>query len=342
MNLLTKKGWSLAAGWLMMVSLAGAVRPEKVVLKHLEQEHQVEVTIGGKPFTAFCYPEDMEKQVLWPIRSASGKLITRGYPLEPRPYERTDHPHHVGLWFSFGNVNGLDFWNNSFAIPASDKPRYGTIRFKRIEPLKIYKNNLNITATWVDYQETVLMDEYTSYIFKGKGNLRIIERSTQLTARQPVILEENKEGLIGLRVDRSFEEPLQKAEQLLDAHGKLTTVPTMNNEGVNGVYRNAEGLTGGEVWGKRSKWVALRGEKEGEVITIVLYDHPQNINYPAWSHARGYGLFAMNNLAGRAVDPQAEPVKIVLEPDQSITFRYKVVIGGEMSDEEIEREGYRK
>lgn len=40
---------------------------------------------------------------------ASGKVITRGYPMNPRPFERMDHPHHVGLWFNFGDVNGLDF-----------------------------------------------------------------------------------------------------------------------------------------------------------------------------------------------------------------------------------------
>jgi hypothetical protein len=241
---------------------------EKVSIKVLEEEQKVEVMIGGKLFTAFLYPDNMEKQVLWPIMSASGKEITRGYPLSPRAYERVDHPHHVGLWLNFGSVNGLDFWNNSFAIAPGDKPRYGTIRFKRIEPLKIYKDNLNVTATWVDYRDQALLGEYTSYYFKGKGKLRSIERVTQLTALQPVVMEENKEGLIGLRVDRAFEEPLQKAEQLTDAHGQMTSVAVMNNEGVNGQYHNAEGITGGDVWGKRSKWVALRGVKEGEVDRV--------------------------------------------------------------------------
>jgi hypothetical protein len=34
---------------------------------------KVEVFIGGKFFTAFIYPDNMEKQSLFPILSASGK-----------------------------------------------------------------------------------------------------------------------------------------------------------------------------------------------------------------------------------------------------------------------------
>jgi hypothetical protein len=121
----------------------------------------------------------------------------------------------------------------------------------------------------------------------------------------------------------------------LDADGNVTEVPVLNNEGVNGVYRNAEGLTGGDVWGKRSPWVALRAEKEGDVITVVIFDHPDNPNYPAWSHARGYGLFASNNFAGRAVDKNADPVKRELQPGEKMVLKHKVVIGGDMTDKQI-------
>ncbi|MFW6277661.1 MAG: DUF6807 family protein, partial [Prolixibacteraceae bacterium] len=121
----------------------------------------------------------------------------------------------------------------------------------------------------------------------------------------------------------------------LDADGNVTEVPVLNNEGVNGVYRNAEGVTGGDVWGKRSPWVALRAEKEGEVITVVIFDHPENPNYPAWSHARGYGLFASNNFGGRAVDENSDPVKLELKPGDNVVFKHLVVVGGDLTDEQI-------
>ncbi len=332
-----KTFWITAVALLLVVNIAQASKKEKVEFKNDVNGKKVEVYVGGKFFTSYIYPDNMEKQSLYPIASASGKLITRGYPLNPRPFERTDHPHHVGLWFNFGSVNGLDFWNNSFAIKPEDKSKYGTVRFRKIVSEDQENGMLVTNSDWVDVNENVLIDEVSTFVFEGTNNFRSIERTTKLTARQTVTFEENKEGLIGLRVDRAFEEPSQKPDKFLDVNGNVTEVQVMNNEGVNGVYRNAEGIKGGDVWSKRSPWVALRAVKDGEVITIAIIDNKNNVNYPAWSHARGYGLFATNNLGGRAFDKNASPVKIILKAGDSIVFKHKIVIGGDLSDSELNK-----
>lgn len=320
-----------------IISIGSYAANNKVEFKNDESNKKVEVYIDGKLFTALIYPDDMEKQSLYPILSASGKIITRGYPMKPRPFERTDHPHHVGLWLNFGDVNGLDFWNNSFAINQANKHKYGSIKFKKIVSENPKKGELVTSSDWVDNDGNVLLNEETTFIFSGDKNLRAITRISKLTAAKEVTLTENKEGLIGLRLDRAFEEPSKKPEKFLDANGNVTDVPLMNNDGVNGVYRNAEGVKGGDVWGKRSPWVALRADKEGEILTLVIIDNKDNPNYPAWSHARGYGLFATNNLGGRAFDKNANPVKIVLTPGQQIVFKHEVVIGGDLTDTEINK-----
>ena len=320
-----------------IISVASFGGNPKVEFKNDEINKKVEVFIDGKFFTAFIYPDDMEKQTLYPILSASGKIVTRGYPMNPRPFERTDHPHHVGLWLNFGDVNGLDFWNNSFAISAEDKPKYGSIKFKKIVSENPKKGELVTSSEWVDNDGNVLLKEETTFIFSGYENLRTIERTSKLTAVKEVTFSGNKEGLIGMRLDRAFEEPSTKPEKFLDANGIVTEVPMMNNDGVNGVYRNADGVKGGDVWGKRSPWVALRANKEGEIITIVIIDNKNNVNYPAWSHARGYGLFATNNLGGQSFDKNAEPVKVVLAPGGQISFKHEVVIGGDLTDADINK-----
>jgi hypothetical protein len=330
-----KKINTLAMSILILLPFACVSNKGKVEFINKEQDKKLEVLIDGKLFTAFIYPGDMEKQVLYPILTASGKPVTRGYPLDPRPFERTDHPHHVGLWLNFGDVNGLDFWNNSFAIADSVKHRYGSVKFKKIVSQNPGKGILVTSSEWVDINSRILLDEETSFVFSGNENSRTIDRTTTLTAREVITFTENKEGLLGLRVDRAFEEPATSPGRFLDANGIVTEVPVLNNEGVNGVYRNAERFKGGDVWSKRSTWVALRAEKEGEIITIAIIDNPENPNYPAWSHARGYGLFATNNLGGRAFDKEAGEVKIVLQPGEKITFKHKIVIAGDLSDEEI-------
>lgn len=299
------------------------------------ENKKVDIYFGENYFTSYLYPEDMAKQVLHPIVTASGKDITRGYPINPKPFERTDHPHHVGFWFNFGDVNGLDFWNNSPNVKPENKSQYGSIKFREIIGINQGKGTLTTSSDWVDYNDNVLLNEVSIYIFSEQEGIRSIQRTIELTAQIPVAFTENKEGLLGLRMDRTFEDANEKSGRFLDSKGNVTEVLGEDNGDANGVYRNAEGDQRGEVWGKRSPWVALRAQKEGEVITVAILDHPGNPNYPGWSHARGYGLFALNNFAGRAVEKNAEPVKMELNPGEKVVFKYKVVIGGDLTDQQI-------
>ena len=308
----------------------------QVEFRHDSDNNKVEIYIDDQLFTNFFYPDDLEKPVLYPIYTASGKEITRGYPYNPRPFERTDHPHHVGLWLNFGDVNGLDFWNNSFAVRPENKYRYGSVKLDEIVSMDQQSGTLIVRSDWVDHDDNTLISEETTFIFGANNGLRTIERTSHLTAVQEVQMKGNKEGLLGLRVDRAFEEPAGSPQRLLDASGNPTDERTLNNEGLNGVYRNADGQAGGDVWGERSPWVALSAEKEGETITIAIFDHPENPYYPAWSHARGYGLFAVNNLGGRDMHDDAEDVEIDLSPNESISFTHLIVIGGELTDQELE------
>ena len=174
-----KTFWISALALMLAVNISLASKKEKVEFKNDDKGKKVEVWMGGKFFTAYIYPDNMEKQSLYPIASASGKLITRGYPINPRPFERTDHPHHVGLWFNFGNVNGLDFWNNSFAIKPEDKPKYGTVKFRKIISENSSKGMLVTLSDWVDVNDKVLMNEEATFVFEGTGNFRSIERTTK-------------------------------------------------------------------------------------------------------------------------------------------------------------------
>lgn len=278
---------------------------------------KVNVLIDNRLFTEFLYSDTLYKQILYPIYTASGKEITRGYPARPKAGERTDHPHQMGLWFNFGDVNGLDFWNNSYAVPADKKHQYGTIRFDRIKKIDEEKRQFTVSANWTDATGHILLLEETTYTFSGKPHFRNIQRTTTLTAAEDHIrITENKEGLLGMRMAKELEEDC------------------------SGIYRNKEGDTGATVWAKRSPWVSLSGEIDKEPVSIVLIDHPTNPNYPGWSHARGYGLFAINNLGGRCFDTNTKEVRILLNKGETITFAYKIMIkdGSPASDREIEKE----
>ena len=169
--------------------------------------------------------------------------MTRGFPLEPRKGERVDHPHHVGLWFNYGDVNGLDFWNNSDAIPADQAPKMGTILHKRVVEAKsgADQGELAVEMDWVGPDKKPLLREQTRFIFRGTGDTRSIDRLTTLTALdQRVIFHDIKEGFLGMRVARGLEQPADKPEVFTDASGKATAVPVLDNTGVTGLYTAAK------------------------------------------------------------------------------------------------------
>ena len=92
--------------------------------------HRVDITIDGAPFTSYLWQTNQRKPILYPLLAPDGTTLTRGNP--PLPGERTDHPHHAGLWFNYSNVNGIDYWNNSDAIKPEARARYGSITHDRI------------------------------------------------------------------------------------------------------------------------------------------------------------------------------------------------------------------
>ena len=294
-----------------------------------ESDRRVDITVGGQPFTSYIWPTTLKKPVLYPIRTAKGIVVTRGFPLDPRPGERVDHPHHVGLWFNYGNVDGYDFWNNSDAIPEERRPHMGTIYQRAVTAATsgAGQGTLDVEADWVIPDGTVLLKEHTRYVFSGTATTRVIDRTTTLTAgARAVSLADNKEGVFGLRVTRALEIPSKTPEVFTDASGKATAVPTLDNTGVTGDYLTSEGKTGDAVWGTRGRWCVLSGKVGDSPVSIAMLDAPSNPGYPTYWHARGYGLFAANPLGQKDLSGGKDVFNYGLTAKQSTVFSYRVII----------------
>ena len=67
-----------------------------------------------------------------------------------------------------------------------------------------------------------------------------------------------------------------------------------------------------------------------------MIDHPKNINYPTYWHARGYGLFALNPLGEKVFTNGKKSLNLKLKKGESVTFRYRVVVkSGVLTDAEL-------
>src|SRR5260370_40936750 len=130
--------------------------------------------------------------------------------------------------------------------------------------------------------------------------------------------------MLGLRYARFFLNDTATTEIYTDASGHATTVPALNNADVTGHYRSSEGLEGDAVWGTRAHWCTLSGVVEGAPVTIAILDHPTNVGFPTYWHARGYGLFAANPLGRKVFSPGKEQVNLRPGPGKARAFRHPV------------------
>jgi hypothetical protein len=266
------------------------------------QPTDLAVNVDGKPFTIFHYGADANKPFLAPLRSVSGKIITRGFPMENIPGESRDHLHHRGLWFSYDDVNGVKFWEND---PSYTRPNIGKITVTHAE-VKEGKGSSTVTAgmDWRGPNYQLLLVEDREMVFRSAPNLRTIDFRITLTApNEDVIFGDTKEGAFAIRLSDAFTE--RKGLNIVDADGRTRMV---------------------NVWGKRSNWVDYSADVDGEKIGVAMFDHPQNPNHPTYWHARDYGLFALDPFGQNAFDPKMEVRRTVLTHGDKLVYRWRVVI----------------
>ena len=306
---------------------ATAQKKQMVTVVKSNDENKIDISIGGKFFTSFLYPTGLEKPVLYPVHTANGTVVTRGFPLNPQPGDPNDHPHHIGIWFNFENLNGLDFWNNSYAIAANRKHLYGWIKTDRI--IKTAGGNTGILsyhANWTNQQNKVLAEETTSFEYSGTAHQRIIDRITTIIADTTLLFTDAKDGLLGIRLAHALQIPTNKDQKFTDDKGNVTIVKGGTDTIANGNYLSSTGKTGDDVWSTKAVWCKVFGKIKTDSVSVVIIDHPANTNYPTFWHARGYGLFAANPLGEKIFTNGQSFKNLQLKKGEAVSFRYRIII----------------
>jgi hypothetical protein len=318
----------LAAGVVLGRSQFSNAADKGVQVVADEAHRRVDITIDGKSFTSYIWPTSLKKPVLYPLITEDGITVTRGYPLDPRPGERVDHPHHAGMWFNYGNINGFDFWNNSDAIKPENRSKMGSIYQEKILSARSgpYRGELTVESEWITGTNQKILDETTRYVFTKRDDARVIDQITTLKALDHVVFNDDKEGLLGIRVASWLESSTEKGGVFTDANGTTTKVANAGSPDASGVYLTSEGKTGDQAWGTPGRWCTLTGSTEKKVVTVAIVDHPGNPGYPTYWHARGYGLFAANPLGRKVFDPSKPAFNYTIDKGQTATFRYRVLL----------------
>jgi hypothetical protein len=284
----------------------------------------IQISIDGQPFTTYYLDPAVAKPYLMPLRSASGIVVTRGFPVKNdvskgNPKASSFEPHQRPLYFAHGNLDGLDFW----AEPLFDKyysdhahQAYGHMVLKSVDEAKSDGDKATLRAQFTlnDPNNRVIGEETQSFIFHGDEKTRYIDCEFVLRAKEgPLDIGDTKEGTFAIRLAPELSAP-------------------------NDHMLNSNGATGEKaIWGKRADWVDYSGTMAGKRVDVAIFDSPESFRHPTTWHARAYGLFAANPFGLREFtkDPKQDGSWTIPERNTA-TFRYRVMIHeGEFQAAEI-------
>jgi hypothetical protein len=232
---------------------------------------QITIEIDGKPFSVFYIGgKDLNRPYLHPLRSATGKIVNRSFPAGQLPRETTDHPHHAGLFYGHGDVNGYNYWAIE-NVRTSPDATMGRVVLDHVVSARSGKESgsLDIVFNWLKPDGRPLLTETRKMTFHAHPELRIIDFDFDLAAIEKVVFRDTKEGTFAMRMATVLEEPpvtLQKEAKGPPRTGKLMNAQSDEREA--------------NVWGKRSEWVDYSGELDGEKVGVVMMDHPGNPRHP--------------------------------------------------------------
>jgi hypothetical protein len=277
-------------------------------VKLTRSDDRVRVEIDGKLFTEYIF-KGAQKPFLYPIIAADGTELMRHFPIKKDvPGEVKDHPHHRSLWFTHGDVNGLDFWAESAGA------KQGKIVSESVEQsTKDGAGVIRARNKWVGPDSVVHMTDDTTIRIRGipGGRLLDYEVTLKAPADKPVVMGDTKEGSMSIRLPLWMTPP----------HGKGKA----KHEGT-GTIINDSGQKNDETWGKKSTWVDYHAPKDGKTYGVAMFDHPKNPRHPTWWHVRSYALFAANPFGKHDFENLKNEPKagdLTIPAGGSVTFRWR-------------------
>ena len=264
---------------------------------------KVVVEVDGKPFATYL-TKSGTKPCIWPIIGPTGKAMTRQYPLGPaQKTERDDHIHHRSLWFTHGDVNGLDFWAERKKGTDAWK-KQGLIEHREFVDVKSGDEAVIVAKNdWTDTKgKKILEDEVTMKFGATEDDTaRWIDYTITLKATEgDVTFGDTKEGCMGIRIAGTMKPDAKKGGKLVNSHGD----------------ENAD------AWGKAAKWVAYSGPVEGDTLGIAIFNHPSSFRFPTTWHARTYGLCAGNPFGLSYFVGKDKDGSVTLKKGETMTLRY--------------------
>jgi hypothetical protein len=287
----------------VVFSFFSIISPALAQFQLVQSDQGVQVLLNGDMVTEYLTAGPCP--ILWPLMAADGAGMTRDFPMSSdTPGERRDHPHHRSMWFTHGDVNGIDFWHKGGTVVHQE-----FLKLQDGEQAVIESVNL-----WVDGDGNKVLKERRRMSFGSADTMRWVDVDLVLSADfGNVIFGDTKEGSFAVRVAESMKVDARKGGKIMNSEGKSDLL----------------------AWGQRAAWVNYTGPVNDKTYGIAMFCHPSSFNYPNRWHVRTYGLFAANPFGERSfTGSQETPEVIKLEPSEQLRLCYRVLLHMGITDKE--------
>ncbi|MCA9131223.1 MAG: PmoA family protein, partial [Planctomycetales bacterium] len=159
-----------------------------------ENEHGVSVIKDGQVVADYL-TKSMSKPIIWPLLGPGGIKMTRDYPMvADSKNEKHDHPHHRSLWFTHGDVNGVDFWLEG---------EKGGIT-EHLEFTQVSGGDTAVIATrnlWKSPDGKPVLSDHRRFTFHNQADVEVLDCEFLLSASHgDVNFGDTKEGTFGIRI----------------------------------------------------------------------------------------------------------------------------------------------
>ena len=262
----------------------------------------VRVLLGGELFTSLRFGDEWAKPFLYPLRTASGLTLSRGYPVEPREGEAHDHSWHRGIWYGHGDISGHDFWRE---LGRDRTARIVSLADAVLEPGPD-SGALEMRFGFRAADGKLIGSLTQRYAFRQRGESIRVDAALTFAADhgQALRFGDTEDGGFAMRLADEFRQDR------------------------GAVLLNSEGLRDTEnIWGQAARWVDYSATVAGRAAGVTILDHPGNPRHPSRWHARGYSLCSANPFGLRDFTGDANADgSYSVAPGESLTFRYRVII----------------
>ena len=268
------------------------------VVRFITEERQVKIFVDDQEVVDYVFVDsDISRPYFAHVKTLSGKQVSRNHP--PREgVDKMDHANlHPGIWLSFGDLNGHDYWRlkaKTKHVRFLEPPAVGAsgVKFK---VLNHYLAN--------DSGAVVCSEECDVQVRTVDGGYRVTLTSEFKATDGELRFGDQEEMGLGVRVATPLAVEGKHGGRILDSESRIN---------------------GAEVWGKAAKWCDYAGPLEGKWVGMTILTSPKNFR-PCWSHARDYGFVAMNPFGLNAFTQTAKR-DVIVKIGESLRIGYAVVV----------------